>query len=118
MATQLQHDHIRDMATLAALGCQPQVPAEFHLLHAGYQHGDLLLDLYGERDGSEYNVLAVTLAGTTANIEELVSKDQIIQMNYWLETHCPVDRAQERREDAAALMSDLAFGVWLTGRMA
>lgn len=51
---------------------QPVVPAELKLLDQEYQHGDLLLDLYGEFDADGYNVCAVTLAGTNTDLSDLL----------------------------------------------
>lgn len=77
------------------MNTQPQIDAAHQLLHTGYDHLGLLLDLYGERDADGYDIQAVTLtgvrgpAGEIVDLSEFVSRVQFGQMSAWCDRHLP-----------------------------
>jgi len=79
---------IRAAALAAPAFAQPLV-VDGELLHVGYQHGDLFLDLYGVRDADGYEVLTATLTGSPVSLDQFLSGRALAEMSAWCDDHLP-----------------------------
>ena len=91
---------------------QPQITQDLQLLHVGYDHMDLLLDLYGTRDEDGYCVETVALTGQKIDLCELFSGCQLEQMGTWCDDNLASARvlrlvsAQEARAERVSWERD------------
>lgn len=86
--------HSTKFPALAALGLQ--VLPEYVLLHNGYDHMGILVDLYGAKDEDGVEVCDIALVGDKRSLGQLISAEALKNMTHF------VERRREAKSNYAA----------------
>jgi hypothetical protein len=80
---------------------QPQIPARYRLLYAGWPVGRLFLDIYGTSDEDGAQVCAVAQHGQTVDLTAIVCSSYLEQIELALNHLGAQMKRESRAEDIA-----------------